>query len=109
MTISEFTNEQLRDECQRRVDAGTMSPDVFMTQQQSDDRSKLNHVRSLAVEAKRANPTNKPVCSLVLAFDMLDSISGNPLEERRVNAVNTTFYGREAQEEHRPEAYNEGN
>lgn len=89
------TDEQINEECQKRIDRGDRSPDVYCSRQQSDDRAKLAFVRGLIVAARIANPHNEALGKLGVAMDMVDAIAGNPLNELQISAVNTTFYGKD--------------
>lgn len=92
------SDEEMREECQRRVDRGDRSPNVYMTRQQSDDRAKLDVLRTAILEANVAcinsyechDSLNAPA----LLCDQLDGIRGNPLPEQAF-AVNTALFGRE--------------
>ena len=100
--LCEATDEQLQAEAQRRVDRGDRSPNVYMTTQQCDHKARLGHLRAAVIAAWVADPSNPVLGALSLLCDRLDTISGNPITAERVHAINTTFYGRLAQEEHRP-------
>lgn len=75
-----------------------------MSQLQSDDRAKLDVLRSAVIEAFIRNPGNDDIADLHALCDKLDSISGNPLP-KPAYAVNTSFYGRNADEDHAPKGH----
>lgn len=101
-----ISDDEFVEEAQRRVNQGHWSPDRFMSQQQSDDRAKLDVLRSAVINAKVASlrsGENHPVLvALAVTCDQLDGISGNPLPERAF-AINTTFVGKDtAFQDHSP-------
>jgi hypothetical protein len=103
-----ISDDEFVEEAQRRVNQGHWSPDRFMSQQQSDDRAKLDVLRSAIVDAKVESihsGENHPVLvALAVTCDQLDGISGNPLPERAF-AINTTFAGKaEIYQDHSPHA-----
>ncbi|MCZ4500968.1 MAG: hypothetical protein JWQ74_3523 [Marmoricola sp.] len=104
---SQITDDEFVAEAQRRVNRGNWSPDRYMSTQQCDDRAKLDILRTAIVKAKVASihsgENHLALVALAVTCDQLDGVSGNPLPDRAW-AVNTTFYGRAAEEEHRPEA-----
>lgn len=95
------TDEELQAEAQHRVDKGDRSPDVYMTRQQHDHRAQVGHLRAAIIAAWCANPSDPVLDALKLLCDRLDTISGNPMTERAY-AINTTFYGKLAEQDHRP-------
>lgn len=103
---SAISDDEFVEEAQRRVNQGNWSPDRFMSSIQSDDRAKLDVLRSAIIVAKVASVRsgeNHPVLiALAVTCDQLDSISGNPLPERAF-AINTIFPGKEtAFQDHSP-------
>ena len=108
MNWHDVSDDEFIEEAQRRVNQGHWSPDRLMSQQNSDDRAKLNVLRS-AIITMKCNVIEAtgdcPVWLVDLASkcDELDAVYGTLPE--RTYAINTTYVGREAMEEHRPEAY----
>ncbi|RWX78280.1 hypothetical protein EPK99_06510 [Neorhizobium lilium] len=104
---STISDDDLIEEAQRRANAGNWSPDRFMSQLQSDDRGKLDILRSAIIQAKVEANRNGDcpafLTALAVTCDQLDSVRGNPLPDRAW-AVNTTFVGRSAFEDHAPRA-----
>lgn len=105
MNAADLSDEELLGELHSRKHR--FSPDEYMSQLQSDDRAKLGILRGAIIRAKVASidaGENHPaLLALASKCDELDSIYGNPLPERAY-AVNTTFYGRAANEDHAPKA-----
>lgn len=101
---SEVSDDEFVEEANRRVNQGNWSPDRYMSKIQCDYKAKLDYLRSAVVHAKVLEPTNILVCKLVLVSDQLDSISCNPLDQIRIQAINTTFYGKDnIYQNHSPE------
>lgn len=106
---SPITDEEFIEEAQRRVNQGHWSPNRLMSQNQSDDRAKLDILRSAIITMKVRvikETGNCPEWLMALASkcDQLDSVYGT-LKPEHAFAVNTTFYGTEALSNHQPEGY----
>lgn len=93
--LSQATDEQINAECQSRIDRGDRSPDVYCSRQQSDEKAKLDVLRSAIVSAYVDQPRNRALGRLMKLLDTLDAIRANPLPDRPAIRLNTTRYGRE--------------
>lgn len=104
MDWSTVSDDEFVEEAQRRVNQGHWSPDRYMSKLQSNDRAKLDKLRSAVISANVASihsgEHNKALSDLALLCDHLDATTGHPPEQ--AFAVNTTFYGRQANEDHSP-------
>ncbi|MDO9417017.1 hypothetical protein [Pararhizobium sp.] len=103
-----ISDDEFVEEAQRRVNKGHWSPDRYMSQHQSDDRAKLDVLRSAIIRAKVASihsgEEHPVLIALAITCDHLDGISGNPLPARAY-AINTTFAGKaEIYQDHSPRA-----
>ena len=103
----QVSDDEFVEEAQRRVNQGNWSPDRLMSQNQSDDRAKLDILRSAIIVMKVNVIKATGACpewllDLASKCDQLDSVYGALPE--KAYAINTTFYGRQAEEEHRPDA-----
>lgn len=95
--LSVISDEEFKAEAQRRVTR--FSPDEFMTDLQSNDRAKLDTLRSAVIEAKvasiHAGENHPALIALASLCDKLDSITGH--KPAQAIAVNTTMPGREGE------------
>lgn len=99
MNIRDVPDDQFITEAQRRVREGRYSPDEYMSDAQSDDRAKLDKLRSAIIghnvdQMHAGPPYNTSLQELAALCDKLDQMRGNDKPMRAV-AVNTTQPGRE--------------
>jgi len=101
-----ISDDEFIEQANIRAAQGQWSPDRFMTQAQCDDRAKLGILRHAIVSMYCAAMHNTGTCpewlqTLHSKCDELDGIYGNPLPAMAY-AVNTSFYGKEANQDHQP-------
>jgi len=103
MNVAGISTEDLLNELHQRQHQ--FSPDEFLSPAQSDYKAKLDVLRGAIIRANvaavhRGEPS-EALQALASKCDELDSIYGNPLPARAY-AVNTTFYGKDALQDHAP-------
>lgn len=102
-----ISNEDFIAEAQRRVTQ--FSPDRYMSPNQSDDRAKLDVLRSRIIVAKvasiHAGENHPALIALASLCDELDGMSGNPLP-KPATAINTILPGKtDIYQDHSPKEY----